>query len=68
MTGRKAERSAQSELEVEATPEMIEAGADVVSGFFSEFVSYGSELSRLTAIAVYSAMERVRDGRGPEKR
>lgn len=45
--------------EVEITPEMICAGADVVSAFFDEAVAYGSETARVVAVSVYEAMVSV---------
>lgn len=50
---------------IEVTPEMIEAGAEVVWSSFSDTMPYGSESARSVAHQVYRAMIQVR--RGQEK-
>ena len=47
---------ATADAEIEITPEMIEAGADVIWTFFYDVLPLGSETGREAAIAVYQAM------------
>jgi hypothetical protein len=44
------------ESKIKITPEMIEAGADVIWTFFYDAVARGSETGRAAASAVYRAM------------
>jgi hypothetical protein len=46
--------------ETEISPEMIEAGADIIWTYFYDAAPRGSEIGRETAIAVYQAMENLR--------
>jgi hypothetical protein len=50
---------AESE-EIEITPEMIEAGADIIWRAFGDVLPYGSELGRTTATEVFEAMQSAR--------
>lgn len=43
--------------EIEVTPEMIEAGADIIYSYFSDVMSRGSGIGRETATEVYRAMQ-----------
>jgi hypothetical protein len=45
--------------EIEVTPEMIEAGADVIWTYFSDVLARGSGTGRETAIEVYRAMKNL---------
>lgn len=45
-----------TETEIEITPEMIEAGADIIWRAFGDVLPYGSELGRVTAAEVFEAM------------
>jgi hypothetical protein len=44
----------------EVTPEMIEAGAQVVWRNFDDLIPFGSETGRWTAVQVFRAMEAAR--------
>jgi hypothetical protein len=48
------------ESEIEITPAMIEAGADVIWCAFSDVIVYGSGTGREVAVSVFQAMERRR--------
>ena len=43
------------------TPEMIEAGAKIISTYFYDAVAHGSQSARETAIEVYRAMYNQRE-------
>jgi hypothetical protein len=58
---RKAEAGAPRP-EVKITPEMLEAGADVIQRAFNDVIPWGSETAHEAAIAVYQAMELRRRG------
>jgi hypothetical protein len=51
-----ATNSAIADAEIAITPEIIEAGADVIWTFFYDVLPLGSETGREAAIAVYRAM------------
>jgi hypothetical protein len=46
--------------ESEATPEMIEAGAEVIWTHFNDVISRGSDSGRAAASQVYQAMQEAR--------
>lgn len=50
--------------ESEVTPEMIEAGAEVIWRCFDETLPYGSSFGERVAVLVYRAMD---DSRGPNQ-
>ena len=50
-------RTKSATPEIEITPEMVEAGAEVVWEAFDDVLAFGSETGRLVARRVFSAME-----------
>lgn len=48
-----------AENEIEVTPAMIEAGADLIWRAFGDIISYGSNSGRELALEVFEAMSRV---------
>jgi len=59
MADRPAHREAP-ETEIEVTPEMIEAGAEVIYRCFDGAIPYGSSFGERVAALVYQAMRALR--------
>jgi hypothetical protein len=55
-----ARKHARREPNIEITPEMIEAGADLIWRHFGDVVAYGGGLVPELASEVYRAMARAR--------
>lgn len=56
-----SDRAAQPEspaIEVEITPAMIEAGAEVIWRAFDETIPYGSSFGEHVAVSVFVAMQK----------